>query len=80
MAAIIIKEFPDIALETVARDSLVPERGTLDISKAKNLLKYKPDNPLEIGYLKYINWYRNIFKEKKVLNKTTKQFITQLNE
>ena len=48
MAAIIIKEFPNILLETVPRDNLVPERGTLDISKAKNLLEYKPDNPLEI--------------------------------
>jgi nucleoside-diphosphate-sugar epimerase len=40
----------------------MPERGTLDITKAKKLIGYKPSFPLEDGYLKYIDWYKNFYK------------------
>ena len=79
MAEIILREFPQIELENVVRDNLVPERGTLDISKAKNLLNYEPENPLNVGYIKYIDWYRKIFCEK-MRNDGTKEFQIQLNE
>ena len=35
----------------------MPERGTLKIDKAKELLDYNPDYHLEKGYKKYIEWY-----------------------
>ena len=76
MTEIILREFPQIELENVVRDNLVPERGTLDISKAKNLLNYEPENPLMSGYIKYIDWYRKIFCEK-MRNDGTKKFQTQ---
>ena len=79
MAEIILREFPQISIENVVRDNLVPERGTLDISKAKNLLNYEPENPLDVGYIKYIDWYRKIFVEK-IRNDETKNFQAQLNE
>ena len=37
----------------------MPERGTLDINKAKKLLGYNPLNPINKGYVKYISWYKN---------------------
>jgi nucleoside-diphosphate-sugar epimerase len=43
------------------RDALMPERGTLSIAKAKKLVGYEPRFPLEIGYRRYINWYRELF-------------------
>ncbi len=46
----------------VARDALMPERGTLDVSKARNLIEYDPHNPLEVGYCNYIRWYREFFE------------------
>ena len=37
----------------------MPERGTLDISKAKKLLTYEPKFSISVGYLKYIKWYKD---------------------
>ena len=39
----------------------MPERGTLNVDKAKSLIGYSPCNPLEIGYVKYINWYKEYY-------------------
>ena len=41
----------------------MPLRGTLDTSKAKKLINYESGWPLEIGYPKYIDWYKNIYKK-----------------
>ena len=43
-------------------DKFVSVRGTLDISKAKKLLGYKPIYSIEDGYLNYINWYKQYWK------------------
>ena len=40
----------------------MPERGTLDISKAKKLLGYSPNFPIEKGFTSYINWYKAFLK------------------
>ena len=61
----ILKEFfPDLKINLKKRDKLVPVRGTLSTKKAKKLLNYKSKLPLEIGYKKYINWYKNFFERK----------------
>ena len=65
MAAIVQEEFPGIGLRHLERDALVPERGTLCIDKAKNLIGYEPKFPLEIGYREYIAWYRDLFQRIK---------------
>ena len=57
----------------------MPERGTLDISKAKKLLTYEPKFSISVGYLKYIKWYKDFwskFKIKKFIEmKQTLQLI-----
>ncbi len=58
MAEIILSEFPDLKLIRKPRDGLMPERGTLNIDKAKQLLGYIPEYPLEKGFINYINWYK----------------------
>ncbi len=59
----ILKEkFPKLEIEKKDREKFTPERGTLDISKAKNLLKYSPNYPIEKGYSHYIDWYSEFFK------------------
>ena len=55
-------KFPNIEIEKKDREKFTPERGTLDISKAKNLLEYSPNFPIEKGYLHYIDWYSEFFK------------------
>ena len=56
LAEQIIKKFPNIKVNRQPRDALMPERGTLDISKARDLLDYQPTYPLEIGFEQYIDW------------------------
>ena len=42
----------------------MPERGTLDISKAKELLDFNPIFPLESGFSKYVDWYIEFFRKE----------------
>lgn len=62
MVAILREEFPNIRVRHVARDTLMPERGTLSIEKAKTLLGYRPKYPLEEGFRRYIHWYKELFR------------------
>ena len=43
----------------------MPLRGTLSVSKAEKLLKFRSRWPLEKGYIKYISWYKSILKKIK---------------
>ena len=65
LTKILKKEFPDIKIHYKEREKFMPERGTLDVSKAKKLLGYKPINPIEKGYIKYISWYKNFWNNLK---------------
>jgi nucleoside-diphosphate-sugar epimerase len=61
---LILKDnFNDLKIEFGEREPFTPKRGTLDITKAKNLLGFEPLNPIEIAYPKYINWYKGIWKK-----------------
>lgn len=53
--------YPKLKVNSAPRDKLVPVRGTLSIEKAKNLIGYEPKWPLEVGYKKYIDWYREFY-------------------
>lgn len=56
--------FPDLKVKSIKRDKMKPKRGTLEISKAKDMLGYEPKIDLEQGYRNYIEWYLNSnFKE-----------------
>ena len=57
MAKIVTDRFPNIDVEYNDRDQLMPERGTLSVDKARELLGYKPAFPLEEGFKKYMDWY-----------------------
>ncbi len=61
LAELLKSEFPEVNINYIARDKFMPERGTLDISKAKDLIDYKPQFSLEEGYLRYIKWYKNFW-------------------
>lgn len=58
MADIIREHFPDVKITYKPKDKLTPNRGTLSVDKAKRMLGYQPEYPLERGYVKYIEWYK----------------------
>ena len=55
---ILEKNFDKVNLDHKNKDKFMPVRGKLSIEKAKKLLGYSPENPLEKGYQKYIDWYK----------------------
>lgn len=57
LAAIVQSRFAGVKLQHLEKDSLMPERGTLDISKARDLLGYSPAFPIDLGMVRYIDWY-----------------------
>ena len=59
----ILKSNFDNVRVTKQREAFMPERGTLDISKAKDLINFELQNPIEIGYQKYIKWYKEFFNK-----------------
>ena len=63
MVELVKKSFPDAEVSCKPRDDLMPERGTLDISKAKQLLGYTPSFPLELGFPAYIDWYKTFVRD-----------------
>lgn len=61
MAAIVKEHFPEVSIKSVERDKLMPQRGTLCVDKARDLIGYNPSWPLQQGYPRYIEWYKDLF-------------------
>jgi len=58
---VLMIHFPSLNIIKKARDKLMPIRGTLSGEKATKLIGYKPEWPLEKGYIEYIKWYKKIY-------------------
>ena len=65
LAEILIQNFPSIKINYIARDKLMPKRGTLLNVKSRDLLKFNPAYKIEEGYTKYIEWYKNFWEKQK---------------
>lgn len=64
MVKILYEHFPDMHVNYTARDRLMPSRGTLSMEKAKRLLDFTPQYPVETGFPKYIEWYKDLFARR----------------
>ena len=53
--------YPALKVRYSPKDTLMPNRGTLSVDKAKKLIDYQPQYSLEKGFQKYIEWYKSIF-------------------
>ncbi len=61
MATILVEHFPDVKINYSPKDKLIPNRGTLCIDKARQIIGYNPQFALERGFVKYIKWYESIW-------------------
>ena len=61
MADILGQYFTDVNIKYLPKDKLTPNRGTLCVDKARELIGYNPSFPLEHGFVRYIEWYRTLF-------------------
>ncbi len=62
---ILQKEFSDLEINFEKKENFMPERGTLDNSKANRLLNFKPKYQLEKGFKNYIDWYKKFWTSIK---------------
>ena len=60
LIGVLRKEFIGLKVEYVERDRLMPVRGTLSTEKARRLLGFAPTHSIEIGFQKYVRWYREL--------------------
>lgn len=63
VADLVREHFPGTEVRYTERSALVPERGTLDVSKARELIGYDPQFPVSRGFPEYIDWYRDLFRQ-----------------
>tara|TARA_Y100000588_G_scaffold206724_1_gene220474 strand:- start:1203 stop:2237 length:1035 start_codon:yes stop_codon:yes gene_type:complete len=61
MTDIMKRQFTNLEIKYQPKDKLTPDRGTLSVEKAKKLIGYNPQFPLEKGYVDYINWYKEFY-------------------
>jgi nucleoside-diphosphate-sugar epimerase len=61
--SILTEHFPTVKVEYLPKDKLMPDRGTLSVEKARKLIGYEPEFPLERGFVNYIDWYKGLFKD-----------------
>jgi nucleoside-diphosphate-sugar epimerase len=61
MADILAAHFPGVRITYLPKDKLMPSRGTLSVEKARRLIGYDPQYPLEKGFVEYIQWYKSLF-------------------
>lgn len=66
MADILAKHFPGAKVNYLPKDKLTPSRGTLCVDKARQMIGYNPQFPLERGFVQYINWYKSIWESSQV--------------
>jgi nucleoside-diphosphate-sugar epimerase len=66
MVEILRAHVPGIAVTYTPRDRLMPSRGTLSMQKAQDLLGYKPQFPIDTGFLRYIEWYKALVNSNQV--------------
>ncbi|MBN1107052.1 MAG: NAD(P)-dependent oxidoreductase, partial [Deltaproteobacteria bacterium] len=65
MVEILTEHFPGVKVHFLPKDDLMPDRGTLSVDKARALLGYEPSWSLKSGFPKYIDWYKELFRDIK---------------
>lgn len=59
----------DLSVANKPRDKLMPHRGTLCMDKAKEVLGFVPQYPIERGFPVYIEWYKGLFESSNIQTK-----------
>lgn len=62
MSAILAEHFAGIEIKYLPKDELIPNRGTLCVDKAREMIGYNPQFPLEKGFVEYIKWYKSLWE------------------
>ncbi len=74
MANLIRTNFPNVKITYLPKDKLMPDRGTLSVEKARKMIGYEPQFPLERGYVEYIKWYQRIWAQANLPQSSVPEF------
>lgn len=66
LVQVLRREYPDLVVNYVERDNLMPFRGTLNVDKSRQMIDYHPQYPIDLGIPKYIQWYRDLDPTGKI--------------
>lgn len=58
LLSVVQQYYPTVQVDYQPKTEVLPERGTLSVEKAKHLIGYEPQYPLELGIPRYIAWYQ----------------------
>lgn len=58
---LLMERFPEMKTRIEPREKLMPRRGSLSVEKARRLINYQPEYPLERGFRDYIKWYEDVW-------------------
>jgi nucleoside-diphosphate-sugar epimerase len=78
MAEILAAHFSTVDIKYLPKDKLMPDRGTLCVDKARELIGYNPSFPLEQGFVRYINWYKQLLQSKSATTQTPMRRATEV--
>ena len=62
LSDILKAEFPGLRVTFKPKNKLTPDRGTLSVAKARDLINYDPQFPIDKGLPRYIRWYRSLLE------------------
>ncbi len=65
LADVVQSVVPQAILEERPRDEIKPIRGTLSVERARSVLNFEPQWPLEVGYKRYCEWYVDQWERTK---------------
>jgi len=71
LVGMVRRYFPDVEVESVERDRLMPFRGTLSVDKARQLIGYDPRFSIDEGFPRYIEWYMKFMQREPALAAAT---------
>ena len=79
MVDILRSHIDDVEVVHKDRDNLMPERGTLSVDKARRLIGYDPQYPLERGFIDYINWYKSVWRANSEVDARDVPYLRRRN-
>ncbi|MEX2643699.1 MAG: NAD(P)-dependent oxidoreductase, partial [Acetobacterales bacterium] len=60
IAELLQAEFPKLKVNYNPKDNLTPDRGTLKVDKAREMIGYEPQYPIDVAVPKYVDWYKQL--------------------
>ncbi len=76
MADILRSQFSNVNIRYLPKDKFMPTRGTLCVDKARDMIGYHPQFPLDRGFVRYVDWYRRLLGAASTVKQETQIIVS----